>query len=410
MLRKRTRSQQKDQHMNHITPDALSESYFHSDTSTQKHKSNSFFSVPGLFVGFNPKSSESDSVRSPTSPLDFKIFSSFGNPFRYPRSQNEGCQKSWDCSKVGLGIIDSLDDETKQPSKDNQSSNSKNILIGRQMCIKGPNFCNHVSSLETPKSLPKNIGVFPNTRAKPANIQKGDSDVLFEIGEAAIFDPESSESFRACSLDSGGYRSHITDFGNRKSRLGSGKLVPRSITNQVPSESKFLGGSVTIGNSFGGKTSSIAPGNGFICSIPASEIELSEDYTCVRVHGPNPKVTHIFCDCILESHNDEVTNFSKKSEDELATNEAASPSNVLDSYSTNDFLKFCYSCKKELDGEDIYMYRGEKAFCSCDCRSQEIEIDEDTETETNKNNLLEIADKSNSCEEFSKSSSLFILT
>ena len=41
-----------------------------------------------------------------------------------------------------------------------------------------------------------------------------------------------------------------------------------------------------------------------------------------------------------------------------------------------DFLSSCYLCKKKLHGEDIYMYRGEKAFCSMECRYRQIVIDD----------------------------------
>ncbi|GKC21363.1 cyclin-dependent kinase 1 [Tanacetum coccineum] len=37
-----------------------------------------------------------------------------------------------------------------------------------------------------------------------------------------------------------------------------------------------------------------------------------------------------------------------------------------------DFLSTCHECNKQLHGKDIYMYRGEKAFCSMECRSIEI--------------------------------------
>nr|GEU51460.1 hypothetical protein [Tanacetum cinerariifolium] len=37
-----------------------------------------------------------------------------------------------------------------------------------------------------------------------------------------------------------------------------------------------------------------------------------------------------------------------------------------------DFLSTCHECNKQLHGRDIYMYRGEKAFCSIECRSMEI--------------------------------------
>lgn len=42
-------------------------------------------------------------------------------------------------------------------------------------------------------------------------------------------------------------------------------------------------------------------------SISVSEMERSEDYTCVISHGPNPKTTHIFDNCIVESCGDEFT-------------------------------------------------------------------------------------------------------
>ncbi|KAK4477070.1 hypothetical protein RD792_016276 [Penstemon davidsonii] len=221
MLRKRTRSYKKDQLMNHLMHDAVSESY---DFSSQN-----FFNVPGLFVGFNPKTR---------------------NLIPCPKLQNEGSCKSWDCSKVGLSIVDSLADETKE--------------LGKVIRI--------------------------------SDIQRGDSDVIFEIGDAP-FEQEPFENFRACLLDSRGYRyrSHFTNFGNRKSGLGSDDLVPENKVNPMGFLEEIL--------------------NRFILEVVllvASEIELSEDYKCLTTHGPNPKVTHIFDDYILEHRNEEITDFSKK--------------------------------------------------------------------------------------------------
>ncbi|OMO91834.1 hypothetical protein COLO4_18062 [Corchorus olitorius] len=45
-------------------------------------------------------------------------------------------------------------------------------------------------------------------------------------------------------------------------------------------------------------------------------------------------------------------------------------------YPTSDFLSSCNLCRKKLHGKDIYMYRGEKAFCSSECRSTQIMMDE----------------------------------
>ncbi|KAL9318430.1 hypothetical protein ACSQ67_014947 [Phaseolus vulgaris] len=86
-----------------------------------------------------------------------------------------------------------------------------------------------------------------------------------------------------------------------------------------------------------------------------SEMELFEEYTCVISHGPNPRTTHIFDNCIVESY-------------------CSLPNNTI-SPSLN-FLSFCHTCKKHLkQTNDIFIYRGEKAFCSKECRHQEMMLD-----------------------------------
>ncbi|KAG9458058.1 hypothetical protein H6P81_002566 [Aristolochia fimbriata] len=45
-------------------------------------------------------------------------------------------------------------------------------------------------------------------------------------------------------------------------------------------------------------------------------------------------------------------------------------------FQTSDFLSYCHLCWKKLHGKDIYMYRGEKAFCSSECRYRQIVSDE----------------------------------
>ncbi|KAJ3694149.1 hypothetical protein LUZ60_009629 [Juncus effusus] len=100
-------------------------------------------------------------------------------------------------------------------------------------------------------------------------------------------------------------------------------------------------------------------------SIISSEIEQSEDYTCIISYGPNAKTTHIFGDCILESH--------------VIKSHDGNNANKVKTEIETDFLSFCFACKKKLEGKDIYIYRGEKAFCSCDCRDNEISIEEERE-------------------------------
>ncbi|XP_022771123.1 protein MARD1-like [Durio zibethinus] len=89
--------------------------------------------------------------------------------------------------------------------------------------------------------------------------------------------------------------------------------------------------------------------------LPVREMELSEDYTRVISHGPNPKTTHIFDNCIVKSY----CSVSDKSKS-----------------APESFLSFCHTCKKNLEQKiDIYIYRGEKAFCSQECRYQEMLLD-----------------------------------
>lgn len=353
MLRKRSRSYQKDQQMGHLISDVTPDSSFQSGVLRQKHKTNSLFNIPGLFVGLSPKSSESDSVRSPTSPLDFRIFSNINNAFRSPKCSHGGHQKSWDCTKVGLGIIDSLDDDEKLSGKIDHSLGSKSILFGPQMRIKTQNFRSRFDSFESPKSLPKNYGIFPHThKIKSSYLQKGNSNVLFGIGEH-LFEPE---KILSCSLDSSG--SYLTSLTNPSANLS---LVNR--TNPVIFPSQMSVGSQIFGESSPPKLNrtsiSSSSAQNILGSLSASEIELSEDYTCVKTYGPEPKITHIFCDCILECQNNNSTNLPKNEEQNppLPLPMPVTSPEILTAYLSCDFLSFCYSCKKKLEGEDIYMYR-----------------------------------------------------
>uniref|UniRef100_A0A7C9E9U2 FLZ-type domain-containing protein n=1 Tax=Opuntia streptacantha TaxID=393608 RepID=A0A7C9E9U2_OPUST len=114
-------------------------------------------------------------------------------------------------------------------------------------------------------------------------------------------------------------------------------------------------------------------GNGEILneSISMSDIEQSEDYTRVISHGPNPRTTHIFGNCIVGS----CCGIDRSSSLSSRRNGFSSPMANC-AASPDHFLSFCHHCKKKLgQGEDIYMYRGEKAFCSEECRCQEMLCD-----------------------------------
>uniref|UniRef100_A0A1J3IKS1 FLZ-type domain-containing protein n=1 Tax=Noccaea caerulescens TaxID=107243 RepID=A0A1J3IKS1_NOCCA len=95
------------------------------------------------------------------------------------------------------------------------------------------------------------------------------------------------------------------------------------------------------------------------------DMELSEDYTCVTCHGPNPRTIHIFDNCIVESQPGVV--FFRSSE----------PVNESDCLPPDSFLSTCCNCKKNLGPrDDIFMYRGDRAFCSSECRALEMMLEE----------------------------------
>ncbi|KAL8488260.1 hypothetical protein ACS0TY_024053 [Phlomoides rotata] len=47
--------------------------------------------------------------------------------------------------------------------------------------------------------------------------------------------------------------------------------------------------------------------------------------------------------------------------------------------SETNFLSSCFLCEKMLHGLDVFMYRGDTAFCSVECRYRQISIDEQQE-------------------------------
>ncbi|GFY98804.1 hypothetical protein Acr_13g0002050 [Actinidia rufa] len=119
-----------------------------------------------------------------------------------------------------------------------------------------------------------------------------------------------------------------------------------------------------------GSLNSSAQTQAFSGFLSPSEMELSEDYTCVISHGPNPKTTHIYDNCVVESCGVGV-GFSELKKELSSSENLNSPPEM------ESFLSFCCTCKKSLEqGKDIYMYKGEKSFCSSECRYQEMLFDE----------------------------------
>ncbi|XP_047313217.1 FCS-Like Zinc finger 13-like [Impatiens glandulifera] len=90
-----------------------------------------------------------------------------------------------------------------------------------------------------------------------------------------------------------------------------------------------------------------------------------------RREGPNKKVL-IYCDGI-EEKNGRLEKSVKKSSIFDISPARYSPTKYTPS---SDFLISCDLCKKKLDGKDIYIYRGEKGFCSSECRYSQILMEE----------------------------------
>ncbi|CAL9133106.1 unnamed protein product [Musa acuminata var. zebrina] len=80
---------------------------------------------------------------------------------------------------------------------------------------------------------------------------------------------------------------------------------------------------------------------------------------------------------LLETHNSLPKYTHIISKTSLVKN--SSLSSPPSSFATSPFLERCYLCRKKLQqGNDIYMYRGDRAFCSVECRCRQIFMDEES--------------------------------
>ncbi|XP_074563872.1 FCS-Like Zinc finger 8-like [Curcuma longa] len=304
MLRKRSRPVQ-EQSKGHLMSHAAS------DGVEKKSSSSSFLHVPGLLVRFTGKGpSDCGAVWSPTSPLD-KAFSSPDSGSPTPAGTN-GRLKCWDSSnRVGLSLLDSRnEDEENMPwGKASGHFGNRNIVFGLQLK-------NNVSTHKN--SLPHDYGILSQPHFGSPKPHSGSPGMNIESKEAKLHSEE-FEFLRSCSVDTG------------RSSLLATHLNSEALNSEAQSASNFekVLGSLPI--SFGSS-------HGLLSTLSVSEIEQSEDYTCIISHGPNPKMTHIFGDCILENHFRGSSSFKNS-----------------DNKEEEDSLSCC----------------GNKALCSCYCCAQE---------------------------------------
>lgn len=250
----------------------------------------SFFSSPRLFTGLTSKGFfENEATMSPTSILDSKPFSSLRNSFlsepNNHKTQEPESKRHWDkLDSKGIGLAIVDALIEENPDSVQSRSESRMVLFGSQLKIQIPHLSHSVlSPTQSPKS-PADFGI------KTRNSQLGSSN--------SGLSPSTVNK---------------SAFGSVNTRLGccssSDGVVARCLST--------------------------------------SEMELLEEYTCVICHGPNPKTTHIFDDCIVES----CCGVSEAKNDDLIVGDGSE-------FSFESFLSFCYTCKKNLDqGKDIYMYR-----------------------------------------------------
>ncbi|KAL5823018.1 hypothetical protein ACOSQ4_020918 [Xanthoceras sorbifolium] len=360
-----------------------SDSDVQSDTFGLRRIGSSFFGIPGFLVGLGSKgSSDSVSVWSPTSPLDLRGFVNLSNPFsaRSSKCSSQKCHgKMLSCSKAGLGIINSLAEENKSTDDVIDLLKRKTIIFGPQVNVNTLTFYNEpVYTSMKSNSLPRNHIVPPFLLTKIPNLHFGSSNGDLEQEDAHL-ESEPFKSSAPCFPDSTRPSSSLT--GSAENQNLSSKTIYSAERTTTRSAPVVIDRGLQVETYSGPKSSSlpisIGTGQGYVGSLSSREIELSEEYTCIISHGPNPRTTHIFGDCVFECPVPELANFDKQG---VETPQVAKPLECLTCYPFDDFLSFCYSCKKEFEkGKDIYMYRGEKAFCSFDCRTKEILAEEEEE-------------------------------
>ncbi|TKW15156.1 hypothetical protein SEVIR_5G218100v4 [Setaria viridis] len=146
-----------------------------------------------------------------------------------------------------------------------------------------------------------------------------------------------------------------TPLGSRKVLLGSEMRITDNPSLKNSSTAPVQAGEVEQ------KNDNMSDGlEGSIMSL--DDIVNSEDYTCVVSRGPNPKTTHIFGDRVFELQVEHLMPAESKDEENMSP------------LAKEGAMSFCRFCSEKLkEGKDIYIYQGDKAFCSSECRENFME-------------------------------------
>ncbi|KAI4344636.1 hypothetical protein L6164_011839 [Bauhinia variegata] len=113
--------------------------------------------------------------------------------------------------------------------------------------------------------------------------------------------------------------------------------------------------------------------DGFSKGVNEIDVGSMENYTYVTYHVPEKTFTKVYYDGgeVVDCRHGNNKNSGFGVQRRIPATLVEEPS-----FPTSDFLSSCHLCRKKLHGKDIYMYRGEKAFCSPECRSSQIMMDE----------------------------------
>lgn len=263
-----------------------------SSSDSLAHKSG-FFRVPGLFVRLSTKGLlDSESIWSPTSPLDSKVFSVLGSTIvSSPRSPGpywpQPKRLDLDCNRVGLRLVGSLNDESITAS-----GSSRKLLLGPEMRVNVPSSKTH-------------LHVEENSLQAPVN-------PCYELNQ--------QESVLELTLS-------------------------EPIDQYMPNSPHFP--------SSNSQPMLDDASDGFICNQSMNEITQSEEYTCVISRGPDPKTTHIFRDRVLETRTNcspvedvEGSPFVAEPSQDLP----------IYKFCDDIFSVCCSCNEKLSEGKDIYIY------------------------------------------------------
>ncbi|KAL3647861.1 hypothetical protein CASFOL_008829 [Castilleja foliolosa] len=224
----------------------------------------------------------------------------------------------------------------------------------------------HFSETETsiinmsPTSILVNPFGYDNILSKPTNpTAKQDTKATGLALIDSIIDEKSD-------LDNNNELGKFSKPVNRTALFGSKLKVQIPVINPIsPNESPKSPadfGIKTKNSQISSPCSSNNPVKDFTRQLSLKEMELSEDYTCVITHGPNPKTTHIYDDCIVERCLVDDDDDSKSCEYKKMEMYCDFENKVSTS---PDFLNFCHTCKDILgQGKDIYIYRVKKPFAA----------------------------------------------